>query len=161
MSWNTISVYSAHRQYVTIMIKADHTCVDDAIKALDKPYNAHTDFILKVVGPEEYICDSTKVIDFEAVHIAVRNENDVEFVSIKAAKEKQEEYEEKFKTAYQEEVRMRDFLEFEDMTSKELPRVEGQKEFEPVAMVSLYDCNKMALSIKYRRINKCNKFTTF
>ena len=50
------------------------------MKALDKQYNADTDFILKVVGQEDNIFDSTKVIDFEALRIVVRNENDVEFV---------------------------------------------------------------------------------
>ena len=107
------TAYSAHRQYVTIMIKAD---ADDAIQQGVKP-----------VGQEEYIYDSTKAIAFEGVRIAVRNDTDVEFASIKATKGKQKEYEEKFKTAYPEEIRIRDFLEFEDMTPKDLPRTERQK----------------------------------
>ena len=80
--------FSQHRRHVTIRIKMDYTTSEDAIKQgverLDQPHNKDFDnWVLKVVGFEEYIYGQRKIVDYEAVRNAVRNEDDVEFALVK------------------------------------------------------------------------------
>ncbi|ETO17799.1 phosphatidylinositol-4,5-diphosphate 3-kinase [Reticulomyxa filosa] len=122
--------FAEHRQFVTIQIEALVTTAKDVIeslmKRLDEPYKSSADpesFILKVAGCEEYIYGDTKVIEYEAVRNAVRNENDVEFVLVQRAdrtevieqeRQKQIKYGESLVNAYDVSVRDASYVQ-EDM----------------------------------------------
>ena len=160
--------FSAHRRYSSVQIKVDYTAASDAIKQgvekLDPPHNKdRKNFILKVVGQEAYMYGRRKIIDYEAVRDAVRNENDVEFVLIKrtdfkdrveAEKQKQKEYQEHFKTAYPIKIteNKESYLKYEDLSKSgkleeySLSSTGGKsnsnnnKDFQPRDVISLYDC---------------------
>eukprot|EP01083_Nonionella_stella_P014829 41526_1 len=158
--------YSAHRRYSSVQIKVDYTAASDAIKQgvekLDPPHNKERkDFILKVVGQEAFMYGRRKIIDYEAVRNAVRNENDVEFVLIKrkdfkqrveAERQKQKEYEEHFKTAYPlkvtepgEDGQPNPHLKYETLAKNAnintMSHLNNKGElFKATDVISLYDC---------------------
>eukprot|EP00486_Rosalina_sp_Unknown_P014580 CAMPEP_0201578024 /NCGR_PEP_ID=MMETSP0190_2-20130828/24663_1 /ASSEMBLY_ACC=CAM_ASM_000263 /TAXON_ID=37353 /ORGANISM="Rosalina sp." /LENGTH=553 /DNA_ID=CAMNT_0048010727 /DNA_START=63 /DNA_END=1721 /DNA_ORIENTATION=+ len=163
--------FSAHRRYSSVQIKVDYTAASDAIKQgvekLDHPFNKERkDFILKVVGQEAYMYGRRKIIDYEAVRDAVRNENDVEFVLIQrkdfkervdAEKLKQKEYQEHFAVAYPSKVtdNADGLLKYESLSkSGKIEQYGGHNslskggssskssntDFQPRDVISLYDC---------------------
>ncbi|ETO21717.1 NF-X1-type zinc finger-containing protein [Reticulomyxa filosa] len=126
--------FAQHRQFVTIQIEALVTTANNVIelimKRLDEPYKSTADpesFILKVAGFEEYIYGTTKVIEYEAVRRAVRNEDDVEFVLIQRTdrrevieKEhlKQIKYGETFANAYDVVLRDPNFVSEDELLQR-------------------------------------------
>mmetsp|Transcript_52561 Transcript_52561/g.87040 ORF Transcript_52561/g.87040 Transcript_52561/m.87040 type:complete len:1185 (-) Transcript_52561:126-3680(-) len=110
------SEYSKNKKYSLVQIKNEVTTASDVIKAgvtkLDPPYNKSenaNDFIIKIVGQNAYMYGKKRVIEYEAVRHALRNENDVEFALIKqlnfkeqieSAKQESAQQKAQFKTAY-------------------------------------------------------------
>jgi len=147
--------FSAHRRYSSVQIKVDYTNAMDAIKQgvekLDPPHNKEPrDFIIKIVGQNAYMYGRRKIIDYEAVRDAVRNENDVEFVLIKredfkqrveAEREKQRDFAEHFLTAYPARVTEHtdEWLKYDAIHCGQQLAQQQQRDI-PCEFISLYEC---------------------
>ena len=118
-----------------IMIVIDKTTANDAVDTILHKLKLHKkreikDFVLKVVGQEEYIYGDKKIIDYEAVRAAVRSEDDVEFVflefpedtrlkAIEVAREKQLKDKLNAYKLYPRQVAIHDYLDQYTMVNDE------------------------------------------